>query len=462
MPAALLCLAVYAATLALTFSLRSERARKLASRAIPFASLLGLAMVGAFYSPSERLLLSTLLLLGLVKCAAALRRPRGELRLFSKLGLALHFAAWPGVDLAPFRRRGVLEQSEEQQKQDARGLFRGVACLVLGIAMLAALAWFEPSLDASFAGWATIFALLCAVHLGVGEMLPWIVHAIGFDVAPMFLAPLASTSLSDFWSRRWNRAFVEMDRILFLRPLRRRLGARGALFAVFVLSGVFHEAAISYPAGAGWGGPLLYFVLHGLLVTLAEPRIKSAGAQRILTWAALLLPLPLLFHAPFREHLILPLLAILSRLIHLQSFNWYFDIALWLGCAVHFGILGASFQVPTRLGWKEDFASLSGFNRKIFWTYGGFIVLSIIALGTLAGLLHSEMMRGDRAAVAVSVWIGIFWSTRVAVDLFYFKPDDWPRGRLFEIGHTFLTFAFVCLAVLFGIVVPWHALWLQM
>jgi alginate O-acetyltransferase complex protein AlgI len=231
------------------------------------------------------------------------------------------------------------------------------------------------------------------------------------------------------------------------------------VIGIFVLSGVFHEAAISYPAGAGWGGPLLYFVTHGALVAWVEPKIKSPFLRRVLTWAAILLPLPLLFHAPFRSALILPLLDWLSRLIHFQTFDWYFNIALWLGSAAHFCILGASFQVPTRLKWKEEFALLSDFNRKIFWTYGAFIVLSIVALGTLSGVLHGEMMRGDKSAVAVSVWIGIFWGARVGVDLLYFKPGDWPRGRLFEIGHTFLTFAFVCLAVLFGVVVPWHAWW---
>ena len=461
MSAAALSLALYVLALALVFGLRAERARQQVSRAIPPAALVLLALSGARFSPAERLLLSTLLLLGLIKCAAALRRPRDEMRAFSPLGLALYFSAWPGVDLAPFRERRALELSEPQQKQDARGLFRGAACLVAGIAMLAALAWLAPGLDRDLAGWATILALLCMVHFGVGEMLPWFVHALGFQVAPMFLAPLASTCLSDFWSRRWNRAFVEMDRILFLRPLRQKLGARRAIFAVFVISGVLHEAAISYPAGGGWGGPLSYFVLHGVLVAFVEPRLKGALLRRILAWAALLIPLPLLFHTPFRDALILPLLDWLSRLAHFQSFDWYFNIALWLGTLAHFGILGASFQVPTRLGWKQDFASLSDFNRKIFWTYGAFIVLSIIALGTLSGVLHFELMRGERAAVAVSIWIGVFWGTRIAVDLFYFKPGDWPRGRLFEIGHTFLTFAFVCLAALFGIVVPWHALWLR-
>ena len=45
----------------------------------------------------------------------------------------------------------------------------------------------------------------------------------------------------------------------------------------------------------------------------------------------------------------------------------------------HFGILAASLQVPTVMNWKEELARLQEFNRKLFWVYGAFIVLTIIA-----------------------------------------------------------------------------------
>jgi alginate O-acetyltransferase complex protein AlgI len=304
-----------------------------------------------------------------------------------------------------------------------------------------------------------IFALLTTAHFGIGDVLPWMVRQAGFRAGPLFRSPLKSESLSDFWSRRWNLAFVEMDRLLFLRPLRKRWGARGAIFGVFIISGLFHGMGISYPAGAGWGGPMLYFLGHGLLVTLVEPKIKSRILRRLLVWLAILILLPLLFHEPFRESLVLPFADAISTLLHARSFDWYLHAALWLGSIAHFCILGASFQVPQKLKWREDFASLSRFNRKIFWTYGAFIVGCIIAFGVLTSTLRNELFRGDRAAVGLSLFIGALWTARVLTDLFYFKDEDWPRGWQFEIGHVLLTFTFVCLAVLYGIVVPTHA-WL--
>jgi Mn2+/Fe2+ NRAMP family transporter len=124
-----------------------------------------------------------------------------------------------------------------------------------------------------------------------------------------------------------------------------------------------------------------------------------------------------------------------------------FSLALWLAGIGHFCVLAASFQVPSRLHWKEELSRLSNFNRKLMWVHGAFAVLTIIAFGTLTLTLHNEMLRGDRAALSISAFIGIYWSLRVLVDIFYYDHRDWPAGRSFKAGHALLTFLFVCLAL---------------
>ena len=123
-----------------------------------------------------------------------------------------------------------------------------------------------------------------------------------------------------------------------------------------------------------------------------------------------------------------------------------FDIDLWLAGAGHFVILIASAQVPGRLRWKEDLQSLMPFNRKLLWVQGGFTVLTIIAFGSLTLVLHGELLRGERAALGLAAFIGLYWTTRILVDAFYFSHEDWPKGRMFVIGHTLLTTLFVFLA----------------
>jgi hypothetical protein len=135
-----------------------------------------------------------------------------------------------------------------------------------------------------------------------------------------------------------------------------------------------------------------------------------------------------------------------------------FSLALWLAGIGHFCVLIASFQVPGKLGWKEDLQKLTSFNRKLMWVHGGFAVLTIIAFGTLTLALHAEMLRGDRAALGVALFIGVYWSLRIAVDFFYYEHADWPRGRGFVIGHILLTSLFAYLAIVNLGVVIWKNL----
>lgn len=123
------------------------------------------------------------------------------------------------------------------------------------------------------------------------------------------------------------------------------------------------------------------------------------------------------------------------------------SLALWLAGAGHFCVLIASFQVPYRLRWKEDLAKLTSFNRKLMWVHGGFAVYTILSFGVLTLLLHDEMLRGQRAGLALAAFIGIYWLLRIVVDFTYYEHADWPKGRVFVVGHVLLTLLFVFLSV---------------
>ncbi len=135
-----------------------------------------------------------------------------------------------------------------------------------------------------------------------------------------------------------------------------------------------------------------------------------------------------------------------------------FSLALWLAGIGQFCILGASIQVPARLGWKTDLARLIPFNRKLMWTYGGFTVLTIVAFGSLTLALHGEFLRGNPAALGLAAFIGVYWAARVGVDLFYFEHADWPKGTLFVVGHVLLTGLFAALAATYIGLICWRLL----
>ena len=109
-------------------------------------------------------------------------------------------------------------------------------------------------------------------------------------------------------------------------------------------------------------------------------------------------------------------------------------------------MLIASFQVPHQLKWKTDLASLRPLNRKLLWVYGGVTVYTIVAFATMTLLLHNEMLRGDRSAIAIAIFIAVYWLIRIVVDFTYFSPSDWPKGKQFVVGHILLTALFTFLS----------------
>lgn len=229
----------------------------------------------------------------------------------------------------------------------------------------------------------------------------------------------------------------------------------------FVISGLLHELGISFPAAGGWGLPTLYFLLHGILTAIEERNREwfltwSTLARRAWVWGSLLLPLPLLFHHEFREALVIPAYRKLGELLLSYPLREYFEILLLLAGLGHFLILVASFQVPGRLGWKEDLAKLTPFNRKIMWNYGFFIVVMIVAFGVQTLLFRREMIEGVPSALGTATLICCFWLLRILVDFFYFSHSDWPEGAEFVVGHALLNSLFTFLVLSYGALLGWH------
>ena len=130
----------------------------------------------------------------------------------------------------------------------------------------------------------------------------------------MFRAPLSrATSISDFWSHRWNLLIHGLFRRTVFAPLTARgvpAWAAGAL--AFALSGAFHEYAfaLGQPAqAASLGRCLMFFVAQAPAVSVEKrlrravgvpPPFDKSSAACTLAWTLLLVPLAPLFLHPLK------------------------------------------------------------------------------------------------------------------------------------------------------------------
>lgn len=403
--------------------------------------------------PLWRLTAATLGVLALIKALLWLRARRMGTPHPVGASLLLWGLFWPDPRPETFSDRTAPPTDSDRE------FVKGALSFAAGLLLFTTLALTWPTLPDTPRSFAGIFALFMLLHLGAMRMLFAVFRLGGWPVEPLFRDPLRSASLRDFWSCRWNLAFVAMNQRLFRPLFPARCPTSIVVLGLFLVSGALHELAISFPTGSPVGGPLAYFALNGILV-LVERRLRLPERHpllaRVWTWAIVLLPLPLLFPAPFRGEFIDPLFAATSELLLAQTWAASLVIALKVCGLAHFLVLAASFQVPARLQWADELPRLGRFNRKIFWTYGGYIVFCIISFGAVDLMNADALLRQGPAATAILLFIALFWTGRIVVDALYFRHEDWPRGELFVVGHTCLTTLFVVLAAVHWSALAWQ------
>ncbi len=250
-------------------------------------------------------------LYGGFKLLTVLRLDGESLRRLSGGRLAAYLLLWPGMKPQSFFQEAASAPTDQR-----RLWVPGVGYVLLGMILL----WSGVTslLPTGIGVWVGMFGFVFLLHFGLFDLLASVWRRVGVPVERLFDNPWRSMSLAEFWGSRWNRSFSALSRDLILRPLARLTGARWAGFAVFLFSGLVHELVISVPARGGYGGPLLYFGIQGLLV-LAEGTSRGRGLRqrhprlaRGATLGAVFGLLPLLFPALFRTRVVVPLLQALG------------------------------------------------------------------------------------------------------------------------------------------------------
>lgn len=226
-----------------------------------------------------------------------------------------YLLAWPGMNAEEFFCGPSLRDSERPTAIDwAIAIMQTTA----GMAVLYALVRLIPANLAYLQGWLGMFGLVMVLHFGCFRLLWCFWRSLGFPVQPLMDHPASSTSLSEFWGRRWNIAFRDLTHRFLFRPLQRRLGPHPALLIGFLVSGMVHDLVISLPAQGGYGLPTLFFSLQCLGILFERSVIgKRLGlGHGWFGWLFCLLllagPAALLFHVPFVDHVVLPFLQVIG------------------------------------------------------------------------------------------------------------------------------------------------------
>jgi hypothetical protein len=220
-----------------------------------------------------------------------------------------YLVAWPGLDAKAFLDPCPLPR---EQRPGAGEWAFACAKVCFGAGLVWGLAPIVPFDYAK--AWIGMTGVVFILHFGLFHVLSCAWRAAGVDAEPLMHWPILAQSVSEFWSKRWNLAFRDLTHRFVFRPVTVRWNARAGLVAVFLFSGIVHDLVISLPAGAGYGGPTLYFVMQCLaLLVERAPCAKRIGLGsgwrgRVFTAIVAFAPAWMLFHPPFARVVVLPFL----------------------------------------------------------------------------------------------------------------------------------------------------------
>jgi hypothetical protein len=125
-------------------------------------------------------------------------------------------------------------------------------------------------------------------------------------------------------------------------------------------------------------------------------------------------------------------------------------LLLQFAAALQLLILIASASTPRVLDWRTNLAALHPFLRKLFWVYGAFIVMVIIAFATLTFLHADAMANHEPVARSLCLFIAIFWGARLFVQFTIFDPRPFLTNRFYQLGYHALTIIFAFLLFVYG------------
>ncbi len=217
---------------------------------------------------------------------------------------------WLTVSMNP----SIFAQRKRNLPLDLKLALNGIIHLLIGTLILFSLRLYAPEKmqGATLYLWSlpALLALSAILHFGLLPLSTVFLQWLGFPARRAFRLPFLSLSLSEFWGKRWNIPFSEMTATAVFKPWSRAVGVKWAGLLAFLLSGLLHEIAISFSVQRGYGLPMLYFLIHGLLMAAEKKWFGRKKPGKVWVVGALILPLPLLFHAPFLREVVWQIVAL--------------------------------------------------------------------------------------------------------------------------------------------------------
>lgn len=128
-----------------------------------------------------------------------------------------------------------------------------------------------------------------------------------------------------------------------------------------------------------------------------------------------------------------------------------FKTLIVLAGLAQLGIAATSVAIPRLLGWPEQLMRVEKLTRRIFWTYGGYILGAHIWFSAVSIVWAGELLSGTPLAALVTGLIAVWWGVRVIGQFTWYDRGVSSTRMLFRVAEVLYVTAFVFVSAVFGV-----------
>lgn len=129
--------------------------------------------------------------------------------------------------------------------------------------------------------------------------------------------------------------------------------------------------------------------------------------------------------------------------------NWLLFL-LKLAGFLQIAVCIGSLLIPKLLNWKGELVSVSNIIRQIFWTYAGYILVINFFFGIISIMGADYFLEKTFFAKSLSLFIFLYWLTRILIQFFYFDTKSAPQGLIYKLGEIALVTLFIFFTFVYG------------
>jgi len=138
----------------------------------------------------------------------------------------LWFFAWPGLNTRDFFDDGAKQGGQSNELPTNRSWPKQMALAIcktaFGLLLLVVVAPRLIATSALLGGWVGMVGIVFTFHFGIFHISSVWWQLMGRPVEPIMNAPLLATTISEFWSKRWNLAFRDYAHLTIFKPVAKR------------------------------------------------------------------------------------------------------------------------------------------------------------------------------------------------------------------------------------------------